>query len=97
MDLSNIPDLELRQKVKPLYDRAMEIEAKIAAMRREHDAKFSDLVKPLEDEETELQNRIQSELGDEYEIVGRCCVTGLPIFSEDEVYDALVDAKAQAA
>jgi hypothetical protein len=97
MDLSNIPELELRQKVKPLYDRAMEISAKIAAMRREHDAKFSELIKPIEDEEMELQNKIRAELGDEYDVVGRCCVTGLPIFEEDEVYDALVDAKAQAA
>jgi hypothetical protein len=99
MDLSKskIPELELRWKIKPLYDRIVALEAEIDAaglnMRRQLEVS----TKTLCDERDKLDEEIGEILGDGRAVQSVCCLTGLPIFDGDEVVEALAAAETGAA
>lgn len=78
-DLSKVPDLELRQKVKPLNDKWDALEAQLARLRDEHHAKTA----PIHEAQSELSDQI-SDILDGREIVGTCESTGLPVFDDDK-------------
>ena len=102
MDLSNVPELELRRKIKPINDRLDAIEAELQrAYGAEHE-KTKAAYAPLLAERERLEAQINELLGEDRCIEGTCCVTGLPIFSDDGWTDAMVltcvtDAKKAAA
>lgn len=83
-DLSKIPDLELRQKAKVLNDAIDAIDNKIAAVQEEFRAKMNAACAALDKEREALDDELASILGEDREIVGTCCKTGLPIFDGDE-------------
>lgn len=85
MDLSKVPDLDLRQKVKPLNDRISALDAMIYAQRAAMEEKIDAAVKPLEDEKEKIEGTIAEMLGDDRELDGTCAVSGLPLFAGDDV------------
>ena len=74
-DLSKIPDLELRQKVKELDDAIDKI-----------DARIEEIAAPLYAERNMLRDQ-QNEILGERTIDGWCATTGLPIFEDDDVVE----------
>lgn len=83
-DLSKVPDLELRQKIKPLCDRLDAIDEKLEAMRKV----LRQQTRSLNDEHDKLSEELADLLGtDERSVVGTCSVTGLPILDDDETVD----------
>lgn len=71
-DLSKIPDLALRQKVKPLLEAIEHI-----------DLKIEDVLTPIQAERDKLDKQVKALIGDRY-IDCTCAVTGLPIFGDDD-------------
>ena len=93
-DLSKIPELELRQKIKPINDRMDAITIQMDEIREKHRAAAHDALVPLNSEWDKLQGELAEKLGDDREIVGTCDKTGLPIFSDDETKELLVLCEA---
>jgi hypothetical protein len=88
MDLSKIPDLELRQKVKPLWDQRVKLDTEIERRKEEvHDA-MAAAVRPLYDEIDAIDEKLNELLG-EREIAGTCDETGLPIFDGDDTEETV--------
>ena len=71
-DLSKIPDLELRQKLKGVLAQIKAVEAKLEAAAA-----------PFESERERLEAQRDELLGERW-LEGECAITGLPIFSDDE-------------
>lgn len=86
MDLSKIPHLELRQKVKPLNDQIDALDEKIAALKTEYRNKLNEAAAPLYVERDRLNDQLEALIGDASlgDIIATCTKTGLPIFEEDE-------------
>lgn len=76
MDLSKVPDLELRQKVKALTEQSK-------ALGEEIDREVDRVVGSLRDKRNAIEKQIETLLGDRY-IESTCDVSGLPIFDTDE-------------
>ena len=83
-DLSKIPDLELRQKVKV-------ISAAIEAI----DARIDEIAAPHYEERHKLQKQLDALLGERY-LEGHCWETGLPILDGDDVLERRVLACVEA-
>lgn len=88
-DLSKVPDLELRQKIKPINDQMDAIDAQIEKIRSEHYQRMDAAMKPLNDQRDKLDAQLEEILNDR-EIVATCASTGLPIFDEDETVEQVV-------
>jgi hypothetical protein len=94
MDLSKIPDLEIRQKAKGPSDEVDAIDKQIETVRADYYAKMDAEVKPLYERRAKLDEQIAAIIGKDREIVGTCAKTGLPIFDGDETEELLVLAEA---
>ena len=77
MDLSKVPDLELRQKVKALTEQS-------EALGEEIDREVDRVTGALREKRNAIEKQIESLLGNRY-IDGRCDVSGLPIFDTDDI------------
>ena len=86
-DLSKIPDLELRQKIKPLQEKR-------DALSRQYDETYDRMTEARRTATEGIQAEIDS-IGEQIddllaphpeasEIVGVCEATGLPVFDTDE-------------
>ena len=84
-DLSKIPDLELRQKVKELADAIDKI-----------DARIEEMTAPFYAERNILRDQ-QNEILGERTIEGWCDTTGLPIFEDDDVVETRTLGYLEAA
>lgn len=89
-DLSKIPDLELRQKIKPINDRIDAVGEKLRQMQTEFYAKCKAASAELDAEYGRLNDQLSELLGEDREITGTCAVTGLPIFEGDETVEKYV-------
>lgn len=82
-DLSKIPDLALRQKIKPLNDKIEALDAQIERLQQDSHAQYLAASKPLRQQRAALDEELGALL-DEREIVGTCSKTSLPIFEGDD-------------
>lgn len=89
-DLSKVPDLELRQKIKPMAERLAALQAavdkKLDELREQNEA---DLL-PLKQQAADAEDEIDKLLGEDRWFEGICDKTGLPIFSDDETEEIRV-------
>jgi hypothetical protein len=91
MDLSKVPDLELRQKIKPLSERLQAVKRQIDRERSREMDKLEAVIGPLRSERDRLRVEIEAALDDHpdaSEVIGACLISGLPIFDSDEIEES---------
>ena len=85
MDLSKIPELELRQKLKPINDRLAAIDAEIERIEDDEEAKMAAVLKPIRDRLDAVRNELASARDAECEKMRAICK---PLRDERDGLDA---------
>lgn len=70
MDLSKVPELELRRKIKPINDRLNAIEAEIEHLEETEEAKMQAALKPIRDRLNAVRDELQNARDAAFEKMG---------------------------
>ena len=85
MDLSKIPELALRQKIKPINDRMDAIDAEIERIEDDEEAKMAAVLKPIRDRLDAVRNELVTAREVEHDKMREVCK---PLRDERDRLDA---------